>query len=98
MKFTFSSGICQLGLEDEARNGVVKIWGEAILIKYSRSRRGNSPTVRRKAQGVREYLNAECGMQNAECRTRLPVGRDVDEQYYLGDTRRGMMQNTPSIM
>jgi len=68
MKFTFSSGICQLGLEDEARNGVVKIWGETIAIRQSRSSRENSSTARRKAEGVRGY-------SIAECRMRLPAGR-----------------------
>jgi len=41
---------------------------QASVIKYSRSRRGNSSTVRRKAQGVR-------GNPNVECRMRLPAGR-----------------------
>ena len=85
MKFTFSSGICQLGFEDKVRNGVIKLWGEAILIKYSGSLCGNFPTVRCKAQGARDYSIAEWGIRN------------VDGKCHLGGTRSGMMQSTPSI-
>ena len=85
MKFTFSSGICQLGFEDKARNGVIKLWGEAILIKYSGSLCGNLPTVRCKTQGARDYSIAEWGILNA------------DRQCHLEEMRSGMMQNTPSI-
>ena len=47
---------------------------QAITIKYSRSRHGNSPTVRRKAQGVRGYSIAECRMRIAEERKRWSDG------------------------